>query len=145
MAVPALLLCYAWCACTPTPAAAPAPAPALIQTRAPTHDDCTGESAVDVIHHSITLSLQLAPLAISGQGDVKVRARRETTAIALDADGLRISEITTAAGPLRYQHTGKRVCAELPRSLPAGADLTLHVVWDVPTDHESPHVTADQI
>ncbi len=137
-----LLLCAG---CGGTPARPPTPAPAPLQAPAPTGDDCTGESAVDVIHHAIDLSLRLAPLSVSGRGEVQVRARRETMAIALDANGLRISEITTAAGPLSYQHLGNRVCARLPHPLPAGADLSLHLVWDVPTDHESPHVTAAQI
>ena len=131
----------AWSACAPAPAAVPAPAPAP----APVHDDCTGESAVDVVHHAVDLSLRLDPLSLSGRGDVRVRARRETKVIALDANGLRISEIATAAGPLRFQHTGDRLCAELPRPLPAGAEIAVHLVWEVPTDHETPHVTADQI
>src|SRR4029079_13325487 len=51
----------------------------------------------------------------------------------------------TPAGPLTYQHAGNRLCATLPHPLPADAELTIHLVWDVPIDHESPHVTADQI
>ncbi|MEO5728883.1 MAG: hypothetical protein ABIV93_17915 [Byssovorax sp.] len=76
----------------PAPAASPASAPA------PISDDCAGESAVDVVHHAIDLSLRLDPPLLSGRGDVQVRARRETRVIALDAHGLRISEITSASG-----------------------------------------------
>jgi aminopeptidase N len=131
-----------------SPAAAPTPAPANVPLSAPpipAQDDCAGDSAVDVVHHSIDLALQVAPLAISGKGDIRVRARRETTAIALDASGLHISAITASTAPLGYRHTEARVCVALPGPLAAGAELTLHVVWSVPVDHESPHVAADQV
>ncbi|MEP7124011.1 MAG: M1 family aminopeptidase [Byssovorax sp.] len=134
----------------PSPSSVAAPsAPTSTPTAQSLLDDCAGESAVSVVHHAIDLSLGVAPsslaIAISGQGDVRVRARRETTAIALDAPFLRVSEISTATGPLRYQHTGDRICITLPRALPAGAELTIHLVWEVPTDRDSPHVAADQI
>ena len=135
------------CLCTVSacaPAAAPAP-PAPAPVPAPIHEACTTESALDVVHHAIDLSLRLDPPSISGRGDVKVRARRETTVIDLDAQGLRISEVATATGPLRFRQSGDRLCAELPRPLQAGAETSVHLVWEVPVDHETPHVTADQI
>jgi aminopeptidase N len=142
----ALALCM-WTACTPAPASVStiAPAPRLTPTPAPTADDCAGESAVDVVHHAVDLTLRNAPLSISGSGDVHVRARRETTAIALDARELRISAVTTTTGALRFQHAGDHLCARLPRPLPAGAEATIHLVWEVPIDQATPHVTADQI
>lgn len=140
----ALLLCASSVsACSPAPA--PAPAASSASAPAPISDDCTGESAVDVVHHAIELSLRLDPPLLSGRGDVQVRARRETKVIALDAQGLRISEIATATGPLRFRHTGDRLCAELPRPLPAGAAIAVHLVREVPADHETLHVAADQI
>jgi hypothetical protein len=66
--------------------------------------------------------LQINPPAISGRGDVQLRATREATAIALDANGLHISEITSTAGPLRFQHTGDRLCAP-PRPPPKESEL----------------------
>jgi aminopeptidase N len=144
-----LLLLCAVSACAPAAAPASSPAPALSPapspSAAPIHDDCTGESALDVVHHAIDLSLRLDPPSISGRGDVQVRARRETTVIDLDAKGLHISEVATATGPLRFRHTGDRLCAELPRPLPAGAEMAVHLVWEVPTDRETPHAAADQI
>jgi aminopeptidase N len=142
----ALALC-SWTACVPAPrpVATIAPAPTLTPSPAPTTDDCAGESAVDVIHHAVDLVLRNAPLSISGSGDVRVRAKRETTAIALDARGLHLSAVTTTAGPLPFQHTGGRLCARLPRPLAAGAEATIHFLWEVPVDQETPHVAADQI
>ena len=135
------LLLGAGGACAPAPALAPIPAP----TPAPTRDDCTGESAVDVVHHAVEIGLHLDPPALSGSGDVRVRARRETTAIALDARGLHISAISTPSGPLRFQHTGDRLCASLPHPLAAGADLTVHLVWEAKADRETPRFAADQV
>jgi aminopeptidase N len=144
----ALLLC-AWsasaCSPSPAPAAAPVPAASPASAPAPLPDDCTGESALDVVHHAIDLSLRLDPPLLSGRGDVQVRAKRETRVIDLDARGLRISEVATTTGPLRFRHAGDRLCAELPRPLPAGAEIAVHLVWEVPSDHETPHVAADQI
>jgi aminopeptidase N len=132
-------------ACAPAPPVAPAPPASVVRTSPPTEDECAGEGAVDVVHHAVELSVRLDPPTLTGRGDVYVRARRETTVIALDARGLRVSEVATGATALGFRHTGNRLCARLAHPLPAGAELAVHLAWAVPTDREPVHASADQI
>ncbi len=97
---------------------------------------------VDVIDHVITLSLDLAPASLTGQGDVRVRARRTTDTISLDARALRITSVSVEGSPVPFESVADRLHVHLPTALAAGAERTLHVAWTVPTDHEVPRFTA---
>jgi aminopeptidase N len=106
--------------------------------------ECAGASAVDVLHHDVDLSLSLEPPSLSGDGEVRVRAHRDTRAVTLDARGLRVSQVA-AGGPLRFEQSGDRLCVHLPSTLAAGRELTLRMAWQVPTTSDTPHFSAEQV
>jgi aminopeptidase N len=150
----ALLSVISWTACSssltnPAPrlpsAEAATPASTTPAASAPAWGDCAVEGAVDVLHHAIDLGLQLAPAAIAGQGELRLRARRSTSLFALDAHELRVSEVAAGGTALRFRHAEGKLCIELPRPLPAGAELALRLSWEVATKGPTPHVTPDQI
>lgn len=120
---------------TPRPAASPS----TVQ------DGCSDDAAVDVLDHAIDLSLRLEPPSLSGKGVLRVRARKETASVTLDAYELRVSEVATASGPLPFRQAGDRVCAALPNPLAAGAELSLTLVWEAPATGKALHFAADQM
>jgi aminopeptidase N len=120
-------------------------------TRAPagsiasTNDDCTGESALDVLGYTVDLSLQTEPPALTGRGEVRVRLRRAAKELALDAHQLRFTDVSTASGPLAFHTTGDRLCAELPNRLPAGTVVDVRLGWEVPATGDTPHVSPHEV
>ena len=62
--------------------------------------NCTDASAVDVLHHDVQLSLRLSPPSLTGRGTVRIRARRETLCVALDAK-LRVLGLGSGPDPKR--------------------------------------------
>lgn len=106
--------------------------------------DCAPESAVDVVDHAVELSLRLDPPSLSGAGDVRVRARRATDVVQLDARDLRIASVHVGGAPGAFHQSEGRLCIGLARPLAAGAELSLHIAWDVPTDGKTPRFFADQ-
>ncbi|HEU4535594.1 MAG TPA: hypothetical protein VFS00_15810, partial [Polyangiaceae bacterium] len=88
----------------------------------------------------IDLTLQLAPAAIAGEGELRVRVRRDTSLVALDARGLRVSAVASAGQSLRFRHADGRLCVALPRPVSAGAELALRLAWQASTEGPSPHV-----
>ncbi len=132
-------------ACAEAPRAAPArSARAQAPAAPPAPIACGGESAVDVVDHAIELSLNLEPPSLSGAGDVRVRARRATDVVLLDARDLRVASVAIGGAPAAFQSGEGRLCVGLARPLAAGAELTLRVAWAVPTDRETPRFFADQ-
>lgn len=108
-------------------------------------DECAGESAVDVVDHSVELTVSLAPRSLSGVGDVRVRATRATGVAVLDARDLQISDARAVGKPAAFHLTDGRVCVRLPRSLASGEESVLHFVWTTPTDHDVPHFSATDV
>jgi aminopeptidase N len=106
---------------------------------------CGDESAVDMLHHSVVLSLQLNPSRLVGQGEVRVRARRDTSTLQLDAHGLKISSVSIGARGLRFAQSDQRVCIELPKPAAAGEPRVLRIVWEVSGTAANPHFASDQI
>ncbi|HEU4407513.1 MAG TPA: M1 family aminopeptidase [Polyangiaceae bacterium] len=127
----------------PAPASAPAP-PAGAGPRPPTPAECEGDSPVDVVDHAIDLSLRLSPPSLEGAGDVRVRARRTTDVVRLDARDLRVASIAAGGAPLPFGAADGRLCARLPRPLAPGAELTLRLAWAVPVDRDTPRFFDDQ-
>ena len=105
---------------------------------------CRDESAVDVLHHDIALSLQLQPPALAGRGEVRIKTRRATDTVVLHAK-LQVRAVTTDAGPLRFHLENGLLCVELPQRLPAGVELGLKMVWDVRTDGAMPKFSPEQV
>ena len=110
-----------------------------------TADECAGESAVDVVHHAIDLSLRREPVSLSGRGELRLVARRATSVIVLDARGLEITEVASATGPLPFQHAKDRLCVRAPHSLSAGAEARVFVSWKVPVDRDPPKFVGDVV
>ena len=135
-------------AVAPPADASPPPAAAIsavaAPTREPTAEECAGESAVDVVDHDIALSLEAAPPSIRGRGAIRVRARRATELVVLDAHELRVARVAGAL-PLGFRSERGRLCARLPAPLARGAEAVLHAEWDVPVNRETPHVEADEM
>jgi len=101
--------------------------------------------AVDVIHHDVELSLRLAPPSLAGKGEVRVRARRPTSVITLDARALQIAQVATASGSLAFRQSGDRLDIDLREPLAAGAELGLMLAWQVSTTGKMPRFSADQV
>jgi aminopeptidase N len=111
--------------------------------RAP--EDCAGESSVDVRHHAVDLAVRLDPPVLTGTGALRVRARRTTARIALDARDLAVTEVRSGGATLRFVRDAKRLCIDLTTPLQAGAEATLDLVWSVATKGDTPHVAGDQV
>lgn len=105
---------------------------------------CAEETAVDVVHHDVELALQLEPPALTGRGEVRIKARCPTATIVLDAK-LRVSAVAADAAPLRFHVDNDRLRIELPQPLPAGAEARLQVAWEARTDDATPKFAADQV
>jgi len=138
-------LCAAACSPASPPVSARGSAPVVESTTPLTADECAGESAVDVTHHAIDLSFSDDPRTLSGHGEIRLVARRETAVLVLDARGLDVGEVSTEAGPLPFRHAEDRLCARLPRPLSIGAESRVSVKWKVPVDREAPHLQGDVV
>lgn len=105
---------------------------------------CAEQTAIDVLHHEVELTLQLEPPALTGQGVVRVKARCPTATVVLDAK-LRISAVATDTGPLRFHAGSGQLRIELPQPLPAGAEARLQIAWEARTDSATPKFSAEQV
>jgi aminopeptidase N len=85
------------------------------------------------------------PPALSGRGEVRLRARRDTAVAVLDAHHLRIATVAAAGAPVPFRQSEGHVCAVLPAPVRAGGEVSLQLAWDVPTDRATPHVSRDQM
>jgi aminopeptidase N len=112
---------------------------------APVSGDCSQASAVDVLHHEVALVLALEPASLSGTGTLRVRARRATRVIVLDALRLQVLSVADAHQPLPFSQADARLCVRLPQPLAAGAELALRLAWRVPSDATVPRFAADQV
>jgi aminopeptidase N len=92
----------------------------------------------DVLHHAVDLSLALVPPKLAAHGEIRVRARRATEVIALDADDLRVLTVTSPSGPVRFHHARGVLCVALEAPLRAGSEITLQMDWEVPTSAKIP-------
>jgi len=107
---------------------------------------CTEHDAIDVLHHDVELSLQLEPTpSLTGTGELRVRARRTTSVVVLDARALRVRSIAVEQKPLRFEHVEDRLCIELPSALRASAELSLRVAWEVTTHGRMPRFSPGQV
>ncbi len=97
-----------------------------------------------MVDHAIDLALAFEPPSLAGHGVVRVRARRDVRAVVLDARGLRVSQIASDAGALRFTHTDGRLCVDLPQGIAAGGEVSLRIEWSVPVDRKSPHFSGMQ-
>lgn len=105
---------------------------------------CLDAAAIDVLHHDVELSLQLEPPSLAGRGSVRLKLRCPTPRIELDAK-LNVSTVTLDAVPMRFHADGGRLHIELPQQLPAGAEVSLQMTWEVRTDGPTPKFLADQV
>ena len=105
---------------------------------------CTDDAAIDVLHHDIELSLQLEPPSLVGRGTVRLKLRCPTTRVELDAR-LIVSAVTLDARPLPFRAEDGRLRIELPQRLQSGAEVSLQMTWEVPTDGTTPTFFSDQV
>jgi hypothetical protein len=103
------------------------------------------EGSVDVLHHDIALSVRLAPPSLWGKGELRLRVRGPTRMVTLDAQELRITEVSGTSGMLPFRRTGDHVGIELPHVLATGAELTLQIAWTVPVTGKVPRFASDQV
>ena len=106
---------------------------------------CAEATAIEVMHHQVWLSLQLAPARLHGRGRIWVRARRPTREILLDVEALRVLRVASVVGSLGVRRFGKRLCVRLPKPLAAQEQLALSVAWEVPTDRAMPRFAHDHV
>jgi aminopeptidase N len=106
---------------------------------------CEGASDFDVVHHAIDLALRFDPPALSGHGEVRLRARRDATVVVLDAYHMHITAVASRGAPVIYRQSEERVCARLPATVQAGTEVSLQLAWDVSPNRATLHVTADQM
>lgn len=130
------------CAAVRAPPGAPQLTP---QSSAALREACPGIEPPDVLHHAIDLALELDPPSLSGTGELRVRARQETSVLALDAHGLRVREVAAGGEALPMVQAGGKLCALLPRSIPGGTELAVAIAWEGPTAGETPRFSADQV
>ncbi|RYE85645.1 MAG: hypothetical protein EOO75_16745, partial [Myxococcales bacterium] len=105
---------------------------------------CGGEGAVDVLAHAVDLTVGLAPPALRGEGEVRVRTRRATDRVRLDARALRVTAVTVAGAPARFEGDGGHLCVWLPAPAATGYETTLHVTWTASVDGDTPRFSGDQ-
>jgi len=123
-------------------AGAPRPLPETTETLT---EACGRESPIDVVHHAVALSLALDPRAIFGRGELRVRARRETSMLVLDAKGLTVSAMAVKTAPISFLQRNGKLCARLPGSLAAGEEALVEVVWSAATGAETPHFSRNHV
>jgi aminopeptidase N len=126
------------------PGAAPSPGAATASASAAGDDACTDVSSVDVLHHDVALRIGVSPAAIAGTEQLRVRTKRATSHVALDARGLDITRVDEGGRPLPFAAAGGRLCVTLPAARPAQTELTLHLAW-TGTATKTPHFAADQV
>ena len=105
---------------------------------------CPDEESIDVLHHDIELSLQLEPPSLAGQGSVRLKLKCPTARVDLDAK-LNVSAVSLDAVPLRFHADGGRLHIELPQRMPAGAEVSLQMTWEVRTDGLTPKFLSEQV
>ena len=105
---------------------------------------CRGAGAVDVVDHVAELGVTLVPPSITGSGTVRVRARRPTDVVVLDAVKLEVLRVADGAETLRFSTDGRQLCIELSRSLAEGDERELHLDWEVGTGGPVPRFLPDQ-
>jgi aminopeptidase N len=106
---------------------------------------CAEGGAVELLHHDVDLSVQLAPPSLSGKGELRLRARRLTSVVALDMEALQVTEVSSASRELPFRRIGDQTCIELPQPIAAGSELTLEIVWEVPVTRKVPRFAPDQV
>jgi aminopeptidase N len=125
-------------------------APASARGNAPvvavlTPADCPKPASVDVLEHTIDLALLLDPPALSGTGALRVRARRVTSTLTLDAHDLRVTEVHTGARALSFQQADRRIEVQLPEPLAAGAELVVQLAWVGATGGKTLHFAPGEV
>lgn len=106
---------------------------------------CTEQDSTDVLHHDIELSVLVGTKpSITGRGTLRVRTRRSTSVLVLDAHALRVSAIQTGTTRLRFQQVEDHLCIELPEPLAAGGEASVELTWQVSTHGEVPRLFSDQ-
>jgi aminopeptidase N len=112
---------------------------------APSSEICTDGSAIEVLHHAIDLAVELTPPSLSATGELRLRARRSTATLSLDAHGLSITEAATSAGPIRFRQAGDRLCVDLGHPVDGGTELVLKMAWNVPANGKVPRFATDHV
>ena len=108
-------------------------------------DECrAAESAVDVVHHAVSLSVQPAPGSIHGEAAIRVRARRATQLVVLDAHALGIASVRSGTHALDTRVADGHVCIKLPSPLPASAETSVDIVWDAAA-HGALHIAEEEV
>ncbi len=115
------------------------PAPAL------SFSECDAERGFDVVHHSVDLTLAIAPPSLSGSGDLQLRATRDTGVVVLDANHLAIGAVSLAGKPLPFRVKDERLCALLEKPVRKGSSIELHVTWRGATDRDTPHFSPSDV
>jgi aminopeptidase N len=140
-----LLACSA-CSRIATSAAAPASAPGNAPGVAvPTPAGCPKPASVDVLEHTIDLALALDPPALSGTGALRVRAKRVTSTLTLDAHELRVTEVHAGPRSLPFQQADGRIEIRLPEPVTAGAELVVQLAWDGATGGNTPRFAPGEV
>ncbi len=136
------LLAASW-SCSGSSVGKHATAAATVRPLGP--EECrAAEGAVDVVHHAVDLSIHPALRALHGEGTIRVRARRSTEIIVLDAHELRIASVRSNARALETRTAGGHLCMRLPSPLPALAETSIDAAWDA-SAHGALHVGDDQV
>ncbi|HKP59106.1 MAG TPA: M1 family aminopeptidase [Polyangiales bacterium] len=107
--------------------------------------DCNAAISVDVLHHSVELTLEPESGSLRGTGALKVRVPAAARDLALDAHSLRVTHAATGAQPLSLQQADGRVCLALPQPVAAGATLELQLAWQSLGQAKALHFAPDQI
>jgi aminopeptidase N len=108
--------------------------------------ECGNASVVDVVQHRVELTVTDAARSVTGRGEVTVRTRVSTRAVALDTHRLRVTQVmATGQKALPFKQTQDSVCIALPQLTAAGTKVALSLGWKVDGGGSGPHVGNDQI
>jgi aminopeptidase N len=107
---------------------------------------CPSDGSLDVLRHTIELRVQLAPSAsILGTGEILLRARRDVSTIALDAQNLRVATVSRNSRSLDFRQVKDRICVDLNEAFSKGSEIALRLRWEVPIDNEVPHFSNSDV
>jgi hypothetical protein len=73
---------------------------------------------------------------------MRVRARRPTDVVLLDAHALQMSAVTVAGTPVAFRTEAHRLYLRTPAPLRAGEGLTQHATWRAVVDRNVPRFAA---
>lgn len=98
-------------------------------TPADSYTPDSGTSELSVEHYDLTLDYRIVPNRLAGHAQLRVRLRAQTSELALDLAGLRVTKATIDGARARWRQHGRKLTLHARREYPRDALLNVEIAY----------------